>query len=189
MNWPRGVSRAFLCALVASSAPRVARAYPQWTVNGSAGIGRALGAPEVREWRLTLGLRTDVTFGARTPYAPRVGPWFALRTDDFTRASLSLGALVQLPVSPTFPLVASLGLVAETPAQSPRSGALGRLWWGTRTLNYHRTYGMSFGIWCEARVFPAAQGAPTVGDVVFGVDFDMAFVSLPVVLLYEAIRR
>ncbi len=183
----RGVGMAFGCTL--ALLPAAARAYPQWTVNASAGVGRALGPPEVRAWRLTLGLRSDVTFGARTPYAPRVGPWLALRTDDFARASLAAGALVQLPVSPTFPVIASLGAVAETAGDAPRGGALARLWWGTRSLNYHRSYGMSFGVWCEARFFPAVGVSPAVGDVVLGVDFDMAFASLPVVLLYEWIRR
>lgn len=183
------VATALGCALVAALAPRAAEAHPQWTVNATAGVGRALGPPEVREWRFTLGLRTDVTFGRRTPYAPRVGPWLAFRADDFARVSLAAGALVQLPVSPTFPVVALLGAAAETAGGAPRGGAVARLWWGTRTLNYHRTYGMSFGVWAEARYFPATGAMASGGDVVLGVDFDMAFASIPVVMLYEWIRR
>lgn len=184
----RTIFAAALGLALAQAAPRPAHAYPQWTANATMGFGRVFGPAPWREWVFTMGLRGDVTFGPRTPFAWRAGPFIALRTDDFVSMSAAAGAVLQVPVSPTFPMVFSLGGVSDVLPETQRArryGVLGRLWWGSRSLNYHRDYGMSVGLWCEIRHF-TNEGST---DVVLGVDGDLAFMSLPVVMLYEAIRR
>ena len=129
----------------------------------------AYGAVQLDLPLLPFALRGDVTFGRRTPFAWRAGPFLALRTDDFVSMSAAAGAVLQVPVSPTFPMVFSLGGVSDVLPETQRArryGVLGRLWWGSRSLNYHRDYGMSVGLWCEIRHF-TNEGST---DVVLGVE-------------------
>ncbi|MEZ4407678.1 MAG: hypothetical protein R3A52_14550 [Polyangiales bacterium] len=44
---------------------------------------------------------------------------------------------------------------------------------------------MAVGLWVEARYFPGDQRA----DVIAGLDADLGFITLPLVVLYEWIRR
>lgn len=162
-----------------------AAAYPQWNLSLSPGFGRTLAPPEAREWLLSLGARADVLFGARSPYAVRLGPYASLRSDDFDDLGLSLGLSLALPVSHTFPLVLSAGGAVELLEGPARVGGLARVWWGARSINYHSTYGMSVGLWAEGRWFPG-DGR---GDVLFGLDLDLRFLTLPAVMLYEWARR
>lgn len=180
---PRCVAAAL--ALASLAAAPCASAYTQWSAAVTLGVGGTITPEPQREVLWTLGLRADVMFGPRTPYGARVGPFIAFRTDDFVDVSAMAGASVQLPVSPTFPLVLSAGGALDLLRDPIAPGAFGRVWWGSRSLNYHASYGMAVGLWVEARYFPGDQRA----DVIAGLDADLGFITLPLVALYEWIRR
>lgn len=178
---------ASLAAASLSAAP-TAQAYTQWSAAVTLGVGATLTPEPQREVLWSLGLRADVLFGPRSPFFTHAGPFVSLRTDDFDSLSAALGASLELPVDPTFPLVLSLGAATEFlrgPIAPTTVGAFGRLWWGSRSLNYHSSYGMAVGLWLEARYFPGDQRA----DLIAGLDADLGFITLPFVMLYEWIRR
>jgi len=93
---------------------------------------------------------------------------------------------VLLPITSTFPIVVSAAAVLDFAAATDRLGGLARLWWGTRSYNYHSAYGLTAGVWVEARYFPAIQGA---GDVIAGIDIDLEVFSLGWILLYNWIAH
>lgn len=182
----RASSWAALAAAASLAAPGVARADPQFNLALSFGAGARVAPSQAREALVGLALRADALFGARTPFAPRVGPYLTAGTHDFDDLTVGVGASVQLPVSPTYPLVLSAGAFVDALAVNPvRPGVLARLWWGTRSYNYHSRYVMVLGGWIEARHTPALDAT----DLVVGIDGDLGFLTLPVVLLYEALRR
>jgi hypothetical protein len=99
------------------------------------------------------------------------------------------GVSVLAPVSTTTPLVFSAGVdVGPRSARRPSVvplGLLGRVWWGSRSANLHAHYGMAAGLWLEARWSPDGGAV----DVVAGLDGDLAFLSLPVVALWNWITH
>jgi hypothetical protein len=156
-----------------------AAAYPQWNLGLSLGAGARLAPPAAREVLITAAVRTDATFGARTPYAWRAGFFAAVGTTDFVTLDAAAGGVLHIPVSLTFPLLVSLGGVVDLAPTPGRAGVLGRLWWGTRSLNYHSSYGMAAGLWVEARYRPGDGTA----DVIGGLDLDLRVLALPFVML------
>lgn len=159
-------------------APTVA-AYPQWNLGLSLGAGAHLAPPVDREVLITAAVRTDATFGARTPYAWRAGLFGAVGTTDFVALDAAAGGVLHIPVNPTFPVLVSLGAVVDLAPTPGRPGVLGRLWWGTRSLNYHSSYGMAAGLWVEGRYRPGEGTA----DVLGGIDLDLRVLTLPFVML------
>jgi hypothetical protein len=177
---------AALVALSLAAAPATARAYTQWAAALTLGGGGRLLPEQRREGLVSLGLRADVLFGPRDPFHARVGPFAAAWSDDFESAVVAVGGSVLLPTSTTTPFVLSVGaMYTLTEVERLGLGVLGRVWWGSRSLNYHASYGMSAGLWLEARYTPDAG---TV-DVIAGIDGDLAFISLPAVLLWNWITR
>ena len=166
-------------------APARALATPQFTsalgVGGGARTTSAQGFVGV----FSMALRADVLFGARTPYAARVGPFVSLRSDAFEDLTAAAGVSVQVPVSEAFPIVVSLGGAVDFTASPARPAVLARLWWGTRSYNYHSPYGLAIGVWVEARRF--FDDAQTT-DVVGGVDIDLEVFALPIAFLVGWLR-
>ena len=156
-----------------------AAAYPQWSLGLSLGAGARLAPPVDREVLITAAVRTDATFGARTPHAWRAGFFGFLGTADFVTLDAAAGGILHIPVNPTFPVLVSVGAVLDLAPTPGRAGVLGRVWWGSRSLNYHSSYGMAAGFWVEGRYRPGEGSA----DVLVGVDADLRFLTLPFVML------
>ena len=159
-------------------APTVA-AYPQWSVGLSLGAGARLAPPVDREVLITAAVRSDATFGARTPHAWRAGFFGAVGTTDFVTLEVAAGGILHIPVNASFPVLLSAGAVLDLAPNPGRTAVLGRIWWGSRSLNYHSTYGMTAGFWAEGRYRPGEGSA----DVLVGVDADLRFLALPFVML------
>ncbi len=159
-------------------------AYPQWNLGLTLGGGARLAPVDAREVLITAAVRTDATFGARTPYAWRAGFFGWVGTTDFVTLDVAAGGVLQMPVSASFPLMLSAGVIADVVPEPGRVGVLGRLWWGTRSLNYHSSYGMAAGLWVEGRYRPGDGSA----DVLAGVDLDLRVLALPFIALAGLIQ-
>jgi hypothetical protein len=166
----------FASALLVAPA---AAAYPQWTLGLTLGGGARLAPPAEREVLIVAAVRAEATFGARTPYAWRAGVFGAVGTTDFVTMEVAAGGILHIPVSASFPLLLSAGAIADVAPSQGRLGVLGRLWWGSRSLNYHSSYGMAAGLWVEGRYRPDEGTA----DVLAGVDLDLRVLTLPFVVL------
>lgn len=168
--------------------PRAASAYPQWSAAVTLGGGARVAPEAAREGLFLVGLRADVLFGERAVRAARVGPFAAAYALDFDAVVVSAGVSALAPVSTTTPLVFSLGAAWDAVGAPPGVvplGVLGRAWWGSRSTNLHASYGMAAGLWVEARWRPDGGAV----DVVAGLDGDLAFLSLPVVALWNWITH
>ncbi len=162
-----------------------AAAYPQWSVGLGLGGGARLAPVDAREVLITMAMRTDATFGARSPFAWRAGFFAWVGTTDFVTLDVAVGGVLHVPLNASFPLLLSAGVIADVVPEPGRVGVLGRLWWGTRSLNYHSTYGMAAGLWVEGRYRPGEGSA----DVLAGVDIDLRVMSLPFIALAGWLQR
>jgi hypothetical protein len=164
-----------------------ARAEPQGTAGvtvGVAGVGldRAF-------WDATvfhLGLRGDVLFGREGNSDFGIGPYGELLTHAFDEMQLGAGGAVLLPVLDTLPVVASAGIYGRF-GDDPfglEPGVAGSLFWGSRSYNFHSNYVMSAGILAELRV---GLGESRETSIVLGAQLDLAFISLPVVMLINGL--
>ncbi len=169
-------------ALVASPAA----AYTQWTAALTLGGGARVGPATQRALLVTTGLRADVLFGSRDPRSVRVGPFAAGYSDDLATLVAAAGLSVQLPVSTDAPLVLSAGATYDLTERARLPvGLTGRVWWGSRSVNLHAAYGMAAGLWVEGRYAPDGGAL----DVVVGLDGDLGFITLPVVVLWNWLTR
>ncbi len=171
-------------ALVAR--PATACAYTQWAAAITLGGGARV-APEAAQGGVfSMGLRADALFGARSPFAWSVGPFAHVWSDNVDSLRVAAGVSLRVPVHVDLPLVLSVGAMVNALGDAPVGpGLVGRVWWGTRSVNYHSAYGMAAGLWLEARYTPDGGAC----DVVAGLDADLGFVALPAVALWNWLAR
>lgn len=166
--------------------PAPAAAYTQWTAAVTLGGGARVRPSDQRELLITTGLRADVLFGPREALHVRAGPFVAGYSDDLATLVAAAGLSVLLPVSADAPFVLSAGATyALTETERSPFGLTGRVWWGSRSVNYHAHYGMAAGLWVEGRYAPDGGAL----DVVAGLDGDLGFLTLPVVFLWNWLTR
>ena len=78
------------------------------------------------------------------------------------------------------------GAFARSAGFGLEPGVATTLFWGSRSYNYHSTYGLALGLFAQGRY---GFGDGRQGDAVLGVQLDLAYVALPFLLAYEALRR
>ncbi|EYF03593.1 hypothetical protein [Chondromyces apiculatus] len=174
--------------LVAFTASTAARADPQGTAAltvGLAGVGaeRAL-------WDTTvfhLGVRGDVLFLRDGPRDIGLGPYAEVLTHAFDELQLGGGASLLLPVSETMPLVLSAGAYGRSgeARYGFEPGLAASIFWGSRSYNFHSSYGMAGGLLVQGRVGLGSSGESAV---VIGAQLDLAILTMPVVLLVNALK-
>ncbi len=133
-----------------------------------------------------LALRVDVLYRPG-PRAFGIGPFLSTRSDNFRDIASALGASLLIPISPTFPLVVSLGATGRVDADGLAGGVLERVEWGPRSYNYHTAYAFSGGLFAESRQW--IVGANAGYDVVLGIDADLELLAIPWIALYTWIAR
>jgi hypothetical protein len=175
-----------LVALSLVALPATSHAYTQWAAALTLGGGARLTPSQQREALVSVGLRADALFGPRDATSLRAGPFVAGWSDDFDSLVAAAGASLLLPIATDTPLVVSMGATYSVTARERLPvGVMGRVWWGSRSMNLHASYGMSSGLWLEARYAPDGGAL----DVVVGLDGDLAFISLPAVVLWNWLTR
>ena len=184
---PRAAAVLLALVLAWVGAPARVLATPQVTSDLSVG-GGARFVPGATPGVFSMALRADVLFGPPGPYVPRVGPFVSVRTDDFNDLVPAAGVSFLVPLTSTTPLVLSVGGAVDLTAPS-RAGVLGRLWWGSRSYNYHFAYGLTVGVWVEGRYLPAHGNGTDTADLIAGADFDLEVFSLPFILFYNWVAR
>lgn len=166
--------------------PRAAHADPQATVGltvGAAGIGveRAI-------WDKTvfhLGLRGDVLFGRDSTHDFGFGPYVEVMTHAFDEAQFGGGLSTLFPITESLPIVLSVGGYGRIAWSGLEPGITGQLFWGSRSYNFHANYVMAAGLLAEMRY---GLGASRETSIVVGAQLDLAAMSLPFVLLINAVR-
>ncbi len=178
-----GLRTLCVAAFLLLQLPRVLLASPQWNAALATGgcLVRRQGSTTRLRWcntlstQLLVGRQRDRDVGAG-PYVRATVPWGA-------EVTLSAGASLLLPLSPTYPLVISTGGVAGL--SRGRWGVESWLFWGPSSYNFHSSYSMASGLLVGAQqTFGAARETVVLG----AVQIDLEWLSLPALALYEAAK-
>lgn len=134
----------------------------------------------------SLGGRGDVLFFRERNADAGLGPYVELLTTSFSDVQLGAGASALLPVHDYLPLVVSAGGYARhTGPHGWEPGVASSLFWGSRSYNFHGSYGLAAGLLLEGR-FGLGESKETA--LILGAQVDLAVFALPFLIGYEAIR-
>jgi hypothetical protein len=187
-----GLALSLVCVgrdALAEPAVRPSQAVPSQTqINaglraGAAGVGTGSPWPETL---FALGLHGDVLFGRRTGKSFAFGPAAGVSTLGFRDVTGSAGASLLLPAHDYLPFVLSVGpTVRYHETFGTHAGGYASLFWGTKSLNYSGTWGMTGGIVLEGRT---TFGGPKDHAVIVSAHVDLEVLVLPAVLIVNAFR-
>lgn len=181
--------RVTLAALVATFAlllPAEAAADPQFSAGVTTGLAltdlRADNAPRVA---YHLGGRFDVLLLRQSPRDMAVGPYVDVATEAFDTFQAGGGLEWLVPAGDTA-FIFSGGGFGRTSRFGWEPGVEATIFWGSRSYNYHSTYGLGVGLFLQGR-YGFGDGKQT--DALAGVQIDLAYFALPFVFLYEAVSH
>jgi hypothetical protein len=162
-----------------------ARARPQ--VSAAATTGAALTDLRTNGPRLAyhLGGRFDMLFLREQPRQMAIGPYVDVATAAFDTFETGGGLEWLVPTDATA-LVVSGGGFARTSSLGWEPGVSATLFWGSRSYNYHGTYGLGVGLFAQGRY---GLGDGHQADAILGVQVDLAYLALPFIFAYEAVAR
>jgi hypothetical protein len=171
--------------LLAASSP--AEATPQvsagLTTGGALTDLRAENGPRLA---YHLGGRLDVLLLRERAGAMALGPYVDVATAAFDTFETGGGLEWLIPAGDTA-FVLSGGGFARTSRFGWEPGAVGTLFWGSRSFNYHSTYSLGLGLFLQGRYGLAGDGRQA--DAILGVQVDLQYLALPFLFAYEAITR
>jgi hypothetical protein len=165
-----------------------AQAEPQGTAGLT--IGPAAVGEEGTFWdhaEMHLGLRGDVLFGREGVSDFGAGPYAELGTYAFDELQFGAGGELLLPVHAKLPLVVSAGIYGRIGDDDYglEPGVCGGLFWGNRSYNFHSNYEMAGGLLLGYRY---GLGESHESVLLIAAQLDLAFITLPIVMIVDAIR-
>jgi hypothetical protein len=182
----RAVLFSVVVATLVATASSDASARPQITSGLTTGAAltdlRADNGPRLA---YHLGGRLEVMFLRDTPTSMAIGPYVEAMTEAFDTFESGGGISWLVPTGATA-FVFSGGAFARTSRFGLEPGAVGSIFWGSRSYNYHSTYAIGAGLIAEGRY---GLGDSKQADVVLGVQLDLEYLALPFVFAYEAIAH
>lgn len=135
-----------LAATRAEAAPEVPPTV-QWNVGlplGVCGVGNENAF--WNETRFCGAVRADALFLRNRESSLGLGPYAQVGTAAFDDARLSAGGSLLLPVIEDFPIVLSLGGLAQLGDGDAAPGAEAWLFWGAQSFNFHGSYALRNGL-------------------------------------------
>lgn len=176
------VAAALGAALV--GAPAEASAEPQFSAGLTVGPAfRHLRVGPVKP-AFHLGARFDVLFLRSAQRDMGLGPYVDLGTSGFDSFESGGGISWLIPAGGTS-FVASGGGQARVASGTVEPGLTWGLFWGSRSFNYHSSYGFGVGLFAQGRY---GLGDSKSFDLVTGLQVDFAVIALPFLLLVNAAR-
>ena len=163
-----------------------AQARPQISAAATTGVAltdlRTDSGPRVA---YHLGARLDALFLRGDPREMALGPYVGLATAAFDTFESGGGVEWLIPTGDTA-LVLSTGAFARTSRFGWEPGVVGTIFWGSRSYNFHSSYGLGVGLFAQGRY---GLGDGRQGDAVAGVQLDLAYLALPFLFAYEAVTH
>jgi len=132
-----------------------------------------------------LGGRLDVLFLREAPGDMAIGPYVDVATHAFDTFETGGGVSWLVPAGGTA-FVLSGGAFGRTAGFGFEPGVAGTIFWGSRSYNYHSTYGIGVGVFAQGRY---GFGDGKQADAILGAQIDLEYFALPFVFAYEAITR
>jgi hypothetical protein len=134
---------------------------------------------------LHLGARVDALFFRDAPGDMALGPYVDVATHAFDTFEAGGGLAWLVPTGATA-FVFSAGAFGRTAGFGFEPGVASTVFWGSRSFNYHSTYGIGAGLFAQGRY---GLGEGKQADAILGVRVDLQYLALPFLLAYEAITR
>jgi len=181
-------SAALLAIAALSTIAANAQAEPQGTAGLTIGVaGRGYEREIWDETAFHLGVRGDVLFARSGARDFGVGPYVEVFTHAFDEIQFGGGGSLLVPVIEFLPMVVSAGVYGRhgDDGHGLEPGIAGQLFWGSRSYNFHSSYGMAFGVLGQLRW---GLGDSRETSVVIAAQLDVAALSLPFIFLVEAAR-
>lgn len=178
--------RVALCALTATlGSAGTASAEPQWNVGALTGVcGRGADGSYWQDTCWYNGVRGDVLFGRSRYSDVSAGPFASITSAGFDDVRLGGGATLLLPVTQYLPLGLSLGGYARQ-EDDWDPGVSGWLFFGSRSYNFHSSYGIAAGLFLGVE---HDLRDPGHNAIVVGVQIDGLVLALPFLFTYEWLR-
>lgn len=132
-----------------------------------------------------LGGRFEALFLREAPSDMAIGPYVDVATHAFDTLEAGGGISWLVPAGATA-FVFSGGAFGRTAGFGFEPGVAGTIFWGSRSYNYHSTYGIGAGLFVQGRY---GFGDGKQGDAIFGAQIDLEYFALPFLFAYEAITR
>lgn len=172
-------------ALLVLGAPASAVARPQ--IGAGLTTGAALTDLRTNGPRLAyhLGGRFDVLLLRDAPHEMAIGPYVDVATAAFDTFESGGGIEWLIPTDATA-LVVSAGGFARTSSFGWEPGVASTIFWGSRSYNYHGTYGLGVGLFLQGRY---GLGDGHQADAIAGVQVDLAYLAMPFLFAYEALSH
>jgi hypothetical protein len=143
--------------------------------------------PDPLRGALHLGGRGSILFLRNRGSDMAVGPYVDVATASFDNLDVGGGLEWLLPVRDDLPIVLSAGAFGRNgDGRSWAPGLEGTTFFGSRSYNFHSSYGLAAGVFVQARWVPES---PSTLDLVFGLQIDSELLVLPWVFLYEAVTH
>jgi hypothetical protein len=185
---PRGLACVVFCgiAIAIGLAASEAGAHPQ--MSGALTTGAALTDLRFeRGPRLAyhLGGRFEALFFRESPRDMGIGPYVDVATHAFDTFEAGGGLSWMVPAGSTA-FVFSGGGFGRAAGFGFEPGVAGTIFWGSRSYNYHSTYGIGLGLFAQGRY---GFGDGKQADAILGAQIDLEYLALPFLLAYEAITR
>lgn len=133
-----------------------------------------------------LGGRFDVLLFRERPNTMAIGPYIDVATAAFDTFETG-GGLEWLVPTGEAALILSAGAFARTSRFGWEPGAVGTVFWGSRSFNYHSTYSPGLGLFLQGRYGLSSVGKQA--DAILGVQLDLQYIALPFLFAYEAATR
>lgn len=163
-----------------------ARAEPQISAGLTTGVGltdlRASNGPRVA---YHLGGRLDCLLLRSRANTMALGPYVGVATEAFDTFQGGGGIEWLIPIGEPV-LVLSAGGFARTSRFGVNPGGEATLFFGSRSFNYHATYGLGVGLFAQGRW---GLGEGKQADAIFGAQVDLAYLALPFIFAYEAVAH
>ncbi|AKU96770.1 hypothetical protein AKJ09_03434 [Labilithrix luteola] len=175
-----------LVASLALLSPTLASADPQMSAALTTGLAFTdLRADNAPRYAYHLGGRFDVLLLRQGPRDMALGPYVDVATEAFDTFQAGGGLEWLVPAGATA-FIFSGGGFGRTSRFGWQPGVEATIFWGSRSYNYHSTYGLGVGLFAQGR-YGFGDGKQT--DAIVGVQVDLAYFALPFVFLYEAVRH
>lgn len=178
MRWALGARAVALSALCSVAA----HADPQWNASALAGVcGRGADGELWSDTCFYTGARADILFGRNRNSDFGIGPYVDINTAAFDDLRLGGGPTLLLPIHPYFPILLSGGpFVRKNGDFTP--GAEGWLFIGSRSYNFHSSYGLAGGIVFGYQTELRGEKA---NAIVIAAQIDVLLIALPFLAGYQ----
>lgn len=163
-----------------------ATAHPQISVSTTQGLAltdfRADNGPRLA---YHLGGKFEALFLRDKPRDMAFGFYADVATEAFDTFEVGGGLSWLVPTQATA-FVFSAGGLARTSSFGWEPGLSTTIFWGSKSFNFHSVYCVGAGLFAQGRY---GLGDGHQADAIAGVQIDLAYLALPAIFIYEAIRR